>query len=190
MKIYFTASSRGTSEFESHFKKIYKFITDQGHKHTSDYALESNPTEVYSSTKESHEKLYERAMQQMKKSDLAILEVSTHSLSMGYLIEASLAMGKPVIALHISGHKPAFAAGISNDKFQLIEYNQGNLDDLLIDALDYASSQQDTRFNFFVAPKHINFLDWVAQNKKIPRSVFLRRLIEREIDNDKEYSNQ
>ena len=190
MKIYFTASSRGTSDFNKQFKSIYSFISSQGHKHTSDYATESNPTEVYSSTKENNEELYKRAMKQMKKSDIAILEVSTHSLSMGYLIEASLAIGKPVIALYQSGHKPAFAAGISNDRFQLIEYNQGNLEDILIDALDYASSQQDTRFNFFVAPKHINFLDWVAKNKKIPRSVFLRRLIEREISNDDQYLNQ
>jgi hypothetical protein len=188
MKIYFTASSRGTSDFDKYFKQIYNFISSHNHKHTSDYASESDPTEIYSSTQEDHVKLYKRAMNQMKKSDIVILEVSTHSLTMGYLIESSLSLGKPVVALYLSGNKPAFAAGISNDRFQLVEYNQGNIEDLLVDALDYASSQQDTRFNFFVAPKHINFLDWVAKNKKIPRSVFLRRLIEREIANDEQYS--
>ncbi len=190
MKIYFTASSRGTEKFNKYYKNIYDLISNQGHFHTSDYSKESDPSEIYQSDDEAHAELYKRAVNQLKKADIVILEVSKHSLTMGYLLELGLNLGKPVIALHQTGYKPAFAAGIADDKLQVVEYNEGNLNDLLIDAIDYASSQQDTRFNFFVSPKHINFLDWIAQNKKIPRSVYLRRLIEKEMSNDDQYNSQ
>ena len=55
-------------------------------------------------------------------------------------------------------------------------------------ALDYASDQMDTRFNFFISPKHGNYLDWISKNKKVPRAVYLRRLIEKDMDENKEYS--
>lgn len=190
MKIYFTASSRGTEKFSKYYKRIFDVISTQNHTHTSDYSKESDPSEIYKPDDDAHVELYKRAVNQLKKSDIVILEVSKHSLTMGYLLELGLNLGKPVVALYLSGYKPAFAAGITDDKLQVIEYNDGNLEDLLSDALDYASAQQDTRFNFFVSPKHINFLDWVAQNKKIPRSVFLRRLIEREMANDEQYDSQ
>lgn len=187
MKIYFTASSRGTEKFNKYYKKIYNLITAQGHSHTSDYSKESDPSEIYKPDEEAHVELYKRAVNQLKKSDVVVLEVSKHSLTMGYLLELGLNLGKPVIALYQNGCKPAFAAGITDDKLQVVEYNETNLEDLLVDALDYSSAQQDSRFNFFVSTKHINFLDWVAKNKRIPRSVFLRRLIEREMAKDTSY---
>jgi hypothetical protein len=46
----------------------------------------------------------------------------------------------------------------------------------------------DTRFNFFISPKIGNFLDWIAKKKKLPRAVYLRKLIEDDMDKNKEYS--
>jgi hypothetical protein len=53
--------------------------------------------------------------------------------------------------------------------------------------LDFASDQQDTRFNFFISPKHQNYLDWIAKYKKVPRSVYLRELIETDMANNSEF---
>ena len=112
-----------------------------------------------------------------------------HSMSMGYLVNKALELSKPVIALYTTGHEPFFLTGLDDPRLQIVEYNLDNVYEKVEEAVDYANSQQDTRFNFFVSPKHINFMDWIAQNKKIPRSVFLRRLIEREMANDPEYNS-
>ncbi len=64
----------------------------------------------------------------IKKADIIILEVSTHSLSMGYLLQQGLSMGKPVVALYAEGHNPAFINGIENEKLQIIEYSDENLE--------------------------------------------------------------
>ncbi|MCL4208863.1 hypothetical protein KJZ63_04535, partial [Patescibacteria group bacterium] len=76
MKIYFTASSRGTEKFNKYYKSIFNLISDQGHSHTSDYSKESDPSEIYKSDDEAHAELYKRAVNQLKKADIVILEVS------------------------------------------------------------------------------------------------------------------
>jgi len=51
--------------------------------------------------------------------------------------------------------------------------------------LEEAKRRMDVRFNFFVSPKILAYLDWVAQKRMVPRSVFLRNLIEKEMKKDK-----
>ena len=73
------------------------------------------------------------------------------------------------------------------DLLLLAPYNDGNLETVLADALDYASSHQDVRFNFFISPAIGNYLDWISKEKKIPRSVYLRNLIEKDMEENEEY---
>jgi len=53
--------------------------------------------------------------------------------------------------------------------------------------LHYANKQQDSRFNFFINPKLLAYLDWIARSKRLPRAVFLRKLIEDRMKQDVEY---
>jgi len=53
--------------------------------------------------------------------------------------------------------------------------------------MELANKNIDVRFNFFVSPKIISYLDWVSKNRMVPRSVFLRELIEKEMKKDKDF---
>jgi len=121
---------------------------------------------------------------------VVVLEVSMHSLSMGYFMQAALSMGKPVIALYVKGCYPAFAIGIENEKLQVIEYSMDNLVSVLEISLEYAQETSDIRFNFFVTPAISSYLDWVAKEKKLPRSVYLRRLIEDDMGKNDEFGGE
>ena len=188
MKVYFTCSARGTDNFGKYFSKIFQVVKNEGHKHLDNFKDESDPELVYSLTHEDRVKLYEEAMDYLKIADVTVLELSTHSLTMGFLLQRALGMGRPVIGLYKTGFRPAFVTGISDDKMQLIEYkDELDLEDQLIEALDIASSLQDVRFNFFISPAIGNYLDWIAKNKKIPRSVYLRNLIQKDMEENEEY---
>ncbi|GIK83552.1 MAG: hypothetical protein BroJett025_01740 [Patescibacteria group bacterium] len=189
MKVYFTCSARGTQNFSNSYQKIYETVKKLGHEHTSDYAKDSDPGEVYGYSHEERVSLYEEAIRDLKSSDVVLLEVSTHSLTMGYLMQMALTLGKPVIALHLKDYKPAFAAGIEDDKLQVIEYTNEMLSEVLGDALEYAQSKMDFRFNFFISPAIGNYLDWISKVKKIPRSVYLRNLIEKDMEDNDEYNS-
>ncbi len=188
MKVYFTASARGKNQYPVQYKQIFEKITDLGHTHLDEFLFEVDEENLYDGAHEDQVRLYEKAMHLIKSSDVVILEVSIHSLSMGYVLHKALETGKPVIALYLKGNEPYFALGIENDKLQVVEYEVDNLKDRLSDALDYSQDQMDTRFNFFISPKHQNYLDWISKEKKIPRAVFLRDLIEREMEADDDFN--
>ncbi|MDH5532838.1 MAG: hypothetical protein OEX81_00225 [Candidatus Pacebacteria bacterium] len=189
MKIHFIGDLNGDiAQYES----IINLIEKLGHRIVTKHFIKRSFEELKNETDKDAADYSKKMKKWINGSDAVIVEITKPGLGSGYEISTALALSKPVIVLFKENQKnsPHVLKGIESDKLQVMNYNMDNLSDLLNDALDYASSQQDTRFNFFVAPKHINFLDWVAKNKKIPRSVFLRRLIEREIANDEQYSNQ
>lgn len=189
MKIYYTASARGLKSFQNEYKKIYNCISNLGHQNLDDLVFNINESDFYGGNHAEQTKLYERTIKLIKKSDLVVLEVSVPSLSMGYVLHKSLELGKPVIVLYQPGNPPYFAQGIENDKLQVIEYSDKDLESTLKDAIDYAVGMSDVRFNFFISPAIGNYLDWISKEKKIPRSVYLRGLIEKDMEENDEYNS-
>lgn len=186
MKVYFTASVRGKKDFVVQYEKIFHLLEELGATHLDD-TIRSADKELYEGTHGDSVELYNRAIKSIQQADIVILEVSVPSLSMGFVMQRALAIGKPVILLYFKGHVPYFATGIENERLQVVEYSVDSLKELLQASLDYAQDQSDTRFNFFISPSLSHYLDWVSQNLKIPRSVYLRRLIEEDRDRHPEY---
>jgi 2'-deoxynucleoside 5'-phosphate N-hydrolase len=189
MKIFFVASPRAASKKPELFNNLYKAISRSG-SHISDMVVgwaKGNVNSFYEGTHKERIEHYKRTMNYVKKSDLVIVEVSEHSMSMGYIVNKALEMNKPVIALYEKGNEPYFFGGIEETKVQKVEYDAWDLDKVVGEVIENSKNSIDVRFNFFVSPKILNYLDWVAQKRMIPRSVFLRNLIEREMKKDKEF---
>lgn len=188
MKVYFTASARGASEFGEKYQLIYDKIHALGHQNLDDLVCKVDEDSFYEGSHEKRVELYKSAMNYIKAADVLVLELSIHSLSMGYLLHKAIDIGKPVIALYHGKNVPYFASGIDDDKFQLVSYSQENLEEVLNSALEYAQENMDVRFNFFISPSIGRYLDWISKEKKIPRSVYLRALIEQEMRENTEYN--
>jgi len=180
-------SPRGKKEFSKQYYKIYKTIEKLGHTNLTDFLISVDTEKFYV---EDISDFFKKTNKELKKADICIFDASIASIAIGHLISTAIQNNKPVIVFYIGNEPPHYLTGIDDLKVQLVRYEDDTISETLAESLDYASSQQDTRFNFFVSPKHINFLDWIAQNKKIPRSVYLRRLIEKEMANDDQYSSQ
>jgi hypothetical protein len=189
MKIYFTASARGKDKYLEYYKKIYESIEELGHENLDKLLFEINTEEFYSGNEKKQKDLYKNTLIKIRKADVIVLEVSVQSLSMGYIIDKALENCKPVILLYKEkvDVNPYFVGGIQDEKLQVYDYNLNNLKDLLRNALDDANEQMDVRFNFFVSPKIVQYLDWISKFRKMPRAVYLRRLIEKEMEKNKEY---
>jgi hypothetical protein len=99
----------------------------------------------------------------------------------------AISQGKPVIALYKGNNIPMLLSELDDPRVQVISYTDANLKKVLEDALNFAKDQADARFNFFISPSHANYLDWVAKNRRIPRSVYLRSLIKRDMEENKDY---
>lgn len=187
MKIFFNASLSGRKEFNSSYDLIISEIERLGHKLDSPIKAGRTIVDRQHESGDEAAKYYRKLIRSITNADICVFEVSFPSTGIGHEISSAMNMNKPVIALHISGKQPYVLEAMQSDKLQVVSYDLEGLPKLLNYALDFASGQQDTRFNFFISPQIGNYLDWVAKKKRLPRAVYLRKLIEEDMKNNEEY---
>ena len=142
MKVYFTTSQRGKGYFDQYYIRIYNEIKRLGHTHLDDEIVKITSKEFYKELKEggkeSYKKLYKNNLKNLHLSDINIFEVSIHSLSIGFMINKSIEINKPTIALYLKGNNPLFLSGIESDRFVITSYNKSNLEKIVKKSLEKA----------------------------------------------------
>jgi hypothetical protein len=190
MKIFFAASHLGVKNgFGKNYEKIYTLLEKMGHKHLSQIVWQYSTDPNFKSEELDPKKLFSQSVKGIKDSEAVVLEISTPSLSLGYLAAMAMEYNKPLIALHVPKSDLYILHGINSEKLIDAEYTIENLSHVLTDAMHFASDTMDTRFNFFVPPQISHYLDWITKYKKLPRAVFLRELIEEQMRSNKEYNS-
>lgn len=109
--------------------------------------------------------------------DCIVLESSIPDIEVGYLVCKALELNKPVIALYLKGHLPDFLSEIKDEKFSLVEYSEDNIGKKLEIACEKAKQSADKRFNFFISPKLLNYLNEETKRTSTTKSAFIRELI-------------
>lgn len=184
MKIFLSASIYGKQHLEDSCKKIVELTKKTGNKIIADHILDTTNEQMAQWKKDQDIKFHNFVLNGVKNSDAVFAEISHPSTSVGYLISLAAQAGKPVVCFYNGDKKPHLFNTLEeqNDRFVVVEYKDlKELDKLVPEMVEFVNEGQDTRFNFFVTPKHINYLNWIAKTRRIPRSVFLRRLIEEEM---------
>lgn len=182
MKIYLAASKRGKEKFGENYKLIYDRIEKLGHKNLNDFVIREDSKEFYDNLKKDGTKKYTQifnyAISNMREADVNIFECSEQSFSIGYLVQKSIEMNKPTIVLYEEQYQPSyFLLGSEDEKLVIKNYNKENLEKTLEAALQTATSVADKRFNFFITPSMISFLNQAAREQGITKSTLIRNLI-------------
>ena len=186
MKVYFGTSRRIKQLYREEVEAIYSLIEKWGYSHTSDYAIK-----VAAKKPQDFAQLHKEAIEGIRKADICIFEVSRHSLSVGYLINYSINLSKPVVVLSQNKSVAEIFKAIDLPRLSFFYYKDiAELKRGLRRVIKKAASQVDIRFNFFITPSLLSYLSWVAERKRIPRSVYLRNLIEEDMRKNKEYQEK
>mgnify|MGYP001558778458 CR=1 FL=1 len=189
MKIYFSAPiSNVREEDKKNYLRIVELLKKLGHNVLFDHLLNKDKDFlIRQSPKESLES--QRLMTKRKnQADLVIIEASVPSFGIGQEISHCLQNSKQVIILYREG-RPHILRDEGEDLLFFYQYNTETLSETLRDAIEKAREKVDVRFNFYISPEIGRYLDWISQKKKLPRSVFLRGLVERHMRADKEYKD-
>lgn len=181
MKVYLIASPRGVEKFGDLYKEAYQIIKDLGNTNVDNFIVNIDPEKFFEESYDYRVRHFKRVMKSIKDCDVAVVEVSVHSMTVGYIVDKAVGQGKQVIVLHGTNFEPYFFSGIQNDKLQICEYDEKNLKKVLTDALVIAKNQLDCRFTMLLSPKIMTYLDDIVKKQNIPRSVFIRGLIEKEM---------
>ncbi len=180
MKVFFTASLRGQNEFGKFYKTIYSAIEKKNYKNLDNEILvlsEKYYNDIQKAGRTAFINLYQRKLKNLQIADICIFEGSLPSLSIGYLIQKALDFNKPVIILYYKENVPQFIAGINEEKLIVKNYNDSNLLTVLDEAIQEARNLQDKRFNFFISPSLLNYLEKASNKEGITKSTFIRNLI-------------
>ncbi len=186
MKIHFVAAVDGNID---DYTRIVRIIEKKNHELITNHYLERKLDEIVSESSAESELYAKKSQLWMKKADVVVFESTKSDASVGYELAVALNLLKPVIVLfhENKGIPPHSLKGVSSEKLQILGYDDETLSEMLELALEHASEISDVRFNFFISPTIGTYLDWISKNKKIPRSVYLRNLIERDMEDNEEY---
>ena len=86
--------------------------------------------------------------------------------------------GKPVIVLYSEGDPPSIFAYHENEKIVCEKYTSATLDQIITDFLRYVRGEGDSRYTFYLSSKQAALLDKQGKKHRIPKSVYLRLLID------------
>lgn len=185
MKVYFSSTIKAKKILAENFRLIYQTVEKLGHKHVSDFLIKVDPDQFYFRPTGMAQEHYRKMLRQVQAADGVIFEVSIASLGVGYLVNLVLAMEKPVILLHTKDKPPYLFKFIKSEKLQICEYTPDNIQEILTEALETARESVNVRFTFFVTPRILQFFDFIAKKKRVPRAVYLRKLIDEAIRKEK-----
>lgn len=181
LKLYFTGSIAARKQYQKNYKKIVDQVHQHGHEIIADHILNTSEKEVSLKTREERLKFHTKIENWIHKSDAMIAETSFPSISVGYEISLALRVGKPVLVIYSEGEPPSLLAHHQDEKLLCEKYTFHTLPQILEDFFGYIDSKTDLRFTFFITPKIAAHLDEIALKQKLPKSVYLRSLIENDM---------
>ncbi len=190
MKVHFMGDPRGDKDT---YKKVIDVIEKTGNTLVTDYILHRDQESVEKETEAESELFIKKSTSWIKKADVIIFDVSLPSVSVGFDVATALNYSKPVIVIYNRQAQSLVLnslKGLNSERMQILSYDMSTLAETLELALDFAEESNDIRFNFFVTPAINAYLDWVAKDKKLPRSVYLRHLIEKDMKNAPDYQDK
>lgn len=182
MKVYFSAPIKSIEEIEDSLKTMFNQITKLGHKHLDNYLQRlSEGMNFYDKMDKGGTKIrkdyFDKTVENIKSADAVVFECTVPSLGIGFQIEKALDYNKPTIVLYTKNHMPNFLAGTENDKLILKEYSASNVVEVITEALEEAKHSSDKRFNFFISPLLLTYLQEESEKSGMTKSAFIRKLI-------------
>lgn len=184
MLIYFTASIVGKKHYQSNYLEIVDHLQKKGHRVISDHILKSSVQQIHMENKEDRLKFHDRLEKWINTCDCMVAETSFPSISVGYEISLALSRGKPALILYQrDSSPPSLLVHHRDEKLICEKYSSDTLTDIIDDFLSYAHDTEDSRFIFYITSEIASFLDKASRKEKVPKSVYLRRLIEGKMKN-------
>jgi hypothetical protein len=181
MQAYFTASVVGKKYHLNNYHKIIDILKSKNINVKADHILDANETNIRMEKKEERLAFQAELEKWINSCDFMVVETSFPSISVGYEISLAIHRGKPVLILYSEGDPPSLLAHNADEKLVCEKYTVDTLKDIIDDFLNFVESSNDMRFTFFITSAIAAYLDEVSRKQKVPKSVYLRRLIEEDI---------
>ncbi len=178
MKVYFTASIVGKKYYLDNYLKILQILKQKNLSVIYEHIINSSEEQIKLQTKQKRENFHKQLKKWIIECSCMVTEASFPSISVGFEISLALNLGKPVLLLYTK-EAPTLFSSYTDEKLICEKYSLTNLKGIIDDFINYAEGKTEHRFTFFITSEMADFLETVAIKHKIPKSVYLRQLIEK-----------
>jgi hypothetical protein len=177
MNAYFTASVVGKKYHLANYQKIIDLLIDRGVNIQYEQVMRATETSIRMETKTERLTFQSKLEKWINSCDFIVVESTFPSISVGYEISLGIHRGKPVLILYSEGDPPSLLGNHTNEKVVCEKYNAQSLPGIIDDFINFVTGTSDTRFTFFISSEMASHLEKISKKQKIPKSVYLRRLI-------------
>lgn len=181
MKVYFSASIHEKDAHVDNYRKIVEYLKSKGNRVYANHIFNASEESIHESSREEVLHFHTKLENWIKSSDFMVAETSFPSISVGYEISMALRLGKPTLILYSEGGAPSVLSYHKDDRLVTEKYDESTYKHIIDDFITYVEAKADMRFTFFITPDIALYLDEVSKKEKLPKSVYLRQLIEEDM---------
>jgi len=181
MRAYFTASIVGKKYHLPKYRAIVDFFKSKGVEVVDEHILNVSEKDIQLQSREKRLAFHQQLEDWINSSEFLVAETSFPSISVGYEISMALDRGKPVLILYSQGDPPALFEYHENEKIICEKYTLATLPVIIADFLLFVRGEADTRFTFFISSKQAAYLAKMGKKHRVPKSVYLRSLIDKDM---------
>jgi hypothetical protein len=154
------------------------FLNKKGHEVI--HPLSFNEAMIHTWTLRERNNFFEDYYTRVKKCDLVIAECSYPCISMGFEIANAIQQGKEVIILKTKDEPLSknFGSLYTKKNIYIYEYQSYNLHDIIEEAISFNPNQKYKKYNILFTTDMVTKLNEIARRRNVPKSVYIRQLLE------------
>lgn len=182
MKVFYTASYLGKQKYQQYYNMVLRAIEWTGAEIISpekgNYQSLLTPAEIeeLKYPKKIH---YEAIRKGILWSDAVIIEITNEDFQLGH--EATLAIQNKKYVLCLSIFED-FSEKIQNQYFFAAKYNEYNIEEIVENFVKHVTEDQfSERFNLFLTPTQVQYIEQKARENNMNKSEYLRFLLDRDM---------
>ncbi|HXS15136.1 MAG TPA: hypothetical protein VN711_03330 [Candidatus Saccharimonadales bacterium] len=183
MKIGLLTSHRAQKQYEREYGAIIDQLVKRGFEvvHSLQTTLEHLEPLSYAE----REAIFLKFYQELEDCELVFVELSMQSVQLGYGMSYLRSKGKPIVVLSLKNAlndlspKGTFFSNIEN--MMAYEYTPETISSVLTEAIEYMAAKVDKRFTMVFPASLYAQLEETAKQKKLPKAVYIRQLIEQSL---------
>jgi len=185
MNIYFTASVSAKQKYFTEYTSIISYLEELHHSVTSKHITEITESQIQEESREEILQFQSKVEHWIKKCDFIIADTSFPSVSVGYEIALALRMAKPILVFYGENGPPSLLSYYKDEKLVTERYTNETYKDTIENFINFVKGKNELRFTFFITPTIAFFLNEVARQEKLPKAVYIRKLIEKDMRHHK-----
>lgn len=174
----------GREKYLKQFRAIVKTLENLKHEVYSNHVFKRDFRKVNRQTKKEHEFDFQKARDQIQKSDVMVVEGTYPSIGVGHMMTIALEMHKAVLVLY-QNDPHGLLVGDPNRLLTVKKYSLKDgkaLKNALSVFLEKANRRLlNKRFNFMIDEMEEDYLEWASNKKGISKADYIRQLIDEDL---------